>query len=450
MLLADLEARVTPRLVSPDALQAANMIGDMFAYLAAWHDGESEALAGYAAAMAAIAPPGSEPDLASEFPVGGEAFGLAAEALQDKIEAGDQPDASLLRCAIETEGAALVDEPRRVSAVRRIAAEKQALVEVAMTAERALALVDACLGPGHEVLAVSRVAGGFSKDSFFLSVRAPQGLQEEMVIRRDLPFGPGENTVADEYGLLQRLGQLGFPVAEPLGCDRGRIVGQPAMLSRRVSGSSGTAPWDADPDARQRTCFGMADALAWLHQLEPAQGGLSAVSADPREQLLNYVLEWRERWRRNRVHPSPTLAAGFEWLVRNLPDRIDRLSIVHGDVGFHNAIVRDGELAALLDWEFAHLGDSTEDLSYCRPVIQALVPWEDFLARYRAAGGAPYREENARFFELWRSVRNAVCCAVSWRGFVGGAYPALKMAYQGIPLYRTFVHNIAVSLQERA
>jgi len=95
------------------------------------------------------------------------------------------------------------------------------------------------------------------------------------------------------------------------------------------------------------------------------------------------------------------------------------------------------------------LGDPTEDLGYCRPVIEQLMPWDDFLAVYRAAGGGDYRDENARFFEMWRSARNAVCCAVSWRGFLSGAYPALKMAYQGIPLYRNFVRNTAGALQQK-
>jgi aminoglycoside phosphotransferase (APT) family kinase protein len=112
-------------------------------------------------------------------------------------------------------------------------------------------------------------------------------------------------------------------------------------------------------------------------------------------------------------------------------------------------IVSEGRLVALLDWEFAHLGDPTEDLSYCRQFVEPLIAWDDFLKGYRGAGGGDYREENARFFELWRGVRNAVCCSVSWRGVLSGAYPALKMAYQGIPLYRTFVHNTARALKEK-
>jgi len=161
------------------------------------------------------------------------------------------------------------------------------------------------------------------------------------------------------------------------------------------------------------------------------------------------VLKWRDQWRRNRVHPSATLAAGFAWLLDNIPANIDQLSIVHGDIGFHNAMVHENRLVALLDWEFFHLGDATEDLSYCRPMIEPLLPWDDFIGAYRDAGGHEYRPQNAAFFDLWRSVRNATTCATAWRGFLSGKYPALKMAYQGIPLYRMLVEHVASTLRER-
>ena len=81
-------------------------------------------------------------------------------------------------------------------------------------------------------------------------------------------------------------------------------------------------------------------------------------------------------------------------------------------------------------------------------MIEPMIPWDDFLAAYREAGGHDYRAENASYFNLWRSVRNGTTCATAWRGFLSGAYPALKMAYQGIPLYRYFVEDVANSLKQ--
>jgi aminoglycoside phosphotransferase (APT) family kinase protein len=446
VLRADLEKRVVPNLTDPDACLAAKMIGDLLGYLEVWHlegslgDQAEEGRSIDGARVGAFQ---------SELPVRGEARGRFSESLQDEIETLPEVNADLFGQSVASDLAFYDAENALLASSRVAAAERLARVEVEMTQVRSQALVDACRGPGITVDAVTRVPGGFSKDSFFLAATGPGGRDESMVIRRDLPFGPAETRIVDEYVLLKRLHRLGLAVAEPLGCDPTGIAGQSAMLSRRLRGASGTSPWDTDPQLRRQVCFALADQLATLHQLPPSEGGLHQVSSDPRDQLRAYMNEWYDRWRRNRVHASATLAAGFGWLARNVPSQIERVAIVHGDVGFHNAIVDDGRLSALLDWEFFHLGDPTEDLGYVRPVIEALIPWEEFLARYRDSGGVDYREENARYFELWRSVRNAVCCAVSWNGFLSGAYPALKMAYQGIPLYKTFVRNVAIGLQER-
>jgi Phosphotransferase enzyme family len=78
----------------------------------------------------------------------------------------------------------------------------------------------------------------------------------------------------------------------------------------------------------------------------------------------------------------------FSFLLSDpLPaDRPRRL--VHGDVGFHNMMMRDGRLAAILDWELTHIGDPAEDIGYIRaPLLKPLKPWDKFVATYVAEGG---------------------------------------------------------------
>jgi aminoglycoside phosphotransferase (APT) family kinase protein len=79
---------------------------------------------------------------------------------------------------------------------------------------------------------------------------------------------------------------------------------------------------------------------------------------------------------------------------------------VHGDAHFANILAENNRLVCLLDWEFAHPGHPAEDLAYCRRYVEASVPWPDFMARYRAAGGAAVSEEQLRFFSLWAYLRN--------------------------------------------
>jgi len=67
-------------------------------------------------------------------------------------------------------------------------------------------------------------------------------------------------------------------------------------------------------------------------------------------------------------------------------------------------------MAALLDWEFCHFSDAAEDLVFARQFIEQLIPWPEFMRLYNAGGGADYTPEVARFFEVWKEVRNAETC----------------------------------------
>ncbi len=302
-------------------------------------------------------------------------------------------------------------------------------------------------GAGAAIETVEPANGGYSKDTVLFRARLADGSPLDAVIRRDLPFGPGENSAVDEFPLLGALFRRGLPVAEPLWAETdSRWLGQPFIVCRRVPGSPNTDAWDQNAGRRREICVQLAELLANLHAIDPAEIGM-ATSRTPAEEIRAYVALFHDRWQRHKIHDSPILDAAFRWLADNVPGDLERVSLIHSDVGFHNILTEDGRINALLDWEFSHLGDPAEDLGYCRSRVEPLMPWDEFLAAYRAAGGGAYRESGARFYEVWRGVRNAVCCSVAWNGFLGGRYPALKMAYQGVPLYRMFIIDVADRLE---
>jgi aminoglycoside phosphotransferase (APT) family kinase protein len=115
---------------------------------------------------------------------------------------------------------------------------------------------------------------------------------------------------------------------------------------------------------------------------------------------------------------------------------------VHSDAGFHNILVEEGRIRAVLDWEFSHLGEAEEDLAYCRPVVETLMPWDAFVERYRQAGGSPVREERLRAYQIWRSLRNAACCALGLKAFNDGLNTDLRLAFAGRVLLRDFAADV--------
>jgi hypothetical protein len=106
--------------------------------------------------------------------------------------------------------------------------------------------------------------------------------------------------------------------------------------------------------------------------------------------------------------------------------------VVHGDVGFHNLMFGDdGQVTALLDWEFCVLGDTTQDVCFVRPFVEGLIDWQSFLAHYHEHGGPALSAESAFFFDLWSKTRNSIGCVDAQRLFDTVLPDEVKFALAG-------------------
>lgn len=470
-LRRDLDSVLIPELTSPMAQTIAGMMSEILLYLTVWQRDLPQRIAAHDKArqenLEAAVALGAPSLVGADNTLLGDAIGpltdygqlsLAldegASGLSEKVLADDAPDSAqplraLFDRIVDADMRFFDEELALIAAERAGAKARLEGVEVEVTEDRLSDFVARRFPgtPGCKIESLNRIPGGYSKDTFSFTLVHGDGAKEDLVIRRDLPFGPGENTVLEEYDLLKALHGQGLPIAEPVWREEDKsFLGQAFIISRKMAGTPGTQGWEDDEAVRRKVCTDFAQLLGRLHAIDPATLGFDA-GGDPAEHVRAYIRDWRDRWMRRRLHPSATLMAAFHWLEENIPDDLAPPSLVHTDVGFHNTLVEDGRLKVLLDWEFAHLGEPAEDLSYCRRYIEPLMPWEDFLVEYRGAGGAAYSEDRVRFYEVWRDVRNAICCSVAWYGFLSGSYPAMKMAVQGIPLYRRFVRDAAERLR---
>jgi aminoglycoside phosphotransferase (APT) family kinase protein len=237
-----------------------------------------------------------------------------------------------------------------------------------------------------------------------------------LVIRKDLPVPLMDKTVVNEFGLLQRLHAAGFPVAEPLWLETdAQRFGGAFIVSRRVAGTSDAATWARDPVRARTACEQLARLLATLHGFKPADLGIAAERAalSAGVHMEQEVAQWMQLFHRRRQEAFPLQEMPLIWLAANIPAALyDRPArVVHGDVGFHNLMFDEtGQVTALLDWEFSVLGDPTQDLCFARQFVEPLIPWSEFLAAYRHAGGEPPCVEAEFFYKLWTKTRNAVGC----------------------------------------
>lgn len=135
----------------------------------------------------------------------------------------------------------------------------------------------------------------------------------------------------------------------------------------------------------------------------------------------------------------------FDLAFRHLRDRASKplvTTLVHGDFRLGNIMVGPDGLVAALDWELAHIGDPTEDLSWvCMPSwrfgqmdkpVGGFGALDDLLAGYRNAGGDPRIDAEAvRWWTIFGSLKWGVMCLTMFRAFESGADPSVERAAIG-------------------
>jgi aminoglycoside phosphotransferase (APT) family kinase protein len=301
---------------------------------------------------------------------------------------------------------------------------------------------------GCRTQSVREIPGGFSKNTYLVNLMDASGRDRDIVLRRDFPFGPTEYSAADEYGILLQLTDAGLAVPRPLAAVHDKtVLGQPFLVVERIEGVNAADLFDQDRPLAASVCLELAVVLGKLHALDPTALGLAAKNAaGPSVQIAKNLALWKAFWMRNRRTDSPLAEAAFAWLESNTPRDVERLVIVHGDARQHNVMVKDRRLTGLLDWEFAHAGDPAEDLEYTKIYVEPYVSWPAFIDAYLTAGGVPASESGSRYYEVFRALRNFICCDVSWAGFVTGKYPVTKLAVQGIVYRRDFLRWVGEAL----
>jgi thiamine kinase-like enzyme len=121
-------------------------------------------------------------------------------------------------------------------------------------------------------------------------------------------------------------------------------------------------------------------------------------------------------------------------------------SVVQADTGFHNLLIDDAGDGCLLDWEFAHFGDPAEDLASCRPVVEACLPWAEFMAEYQQSGGSPVSDFRLNYFEIWRPLRNAVVSGTVLHSLMHGEAHDIDPVTIGVSTFTRLQADLAKSL----
>jgi aminoglycoside phosphotransferase (APT) family kinase protein len=276
-------------------------------------------------------------------------------------------------------------------------------------------LTEAGRDPGR--LTLTPIPGGASRETWLA-----EGETGRWALRRDPQGSVSLVPIAGEFALMRRAAEAGVPVPEPLALEpAGGRFGSPGMLMGYVEGTSVAPRILRKPEyeaARERLPGQLAEALARIHSIDPAglEGVLPPPPADP---ALAQIEEW-ERQLDAVGEPLPALELGLRWLRANLPAPVAP-RLVHGDFRLGNLIVSAEGLAAVIDWELAHLGDPAEDVGWLcirswrfgndSLPVAGLGAVDELAMAYERAGGAPLEPGRLRFWEAFGNLKWAAICA---------------------------------------
>jgi aminoglycoside phosphotransferase (APT) family kinase protein len=226
----------------------------------------------------------------------------------------------------------------------------------------------------------------------------------EMVLRRPPrpPLPPSAHDVLREARLLTALRDTPARVPDVLAvCEDATTIGAPFYVMERIEGDVivTAVPTALDtPAERRRIADQLIDSLVEIHGVDWRAAGLEGFGK-PTGYLERQLRRFLGLWELNKTREIAAVETVGSWLAENLPSS-PAATIVHGDYRLGNTIFSHdppAQLAAVLDWEMATIGDPLADLGYlCMMWTEAGDPQvglRESLGNVTRAEGFPTRAE---------------------------------------------------------
>lgn len=257
------------------------------------------------------------------------------------------------------------------------------------------------IDPHARLVRTWRLEGGVSARVTGLEVEQGDGRPRKLLVRqhgaRDLAQNP--RVAAMEFKLLQLLHAQGLSVPEPYYLEQsGETLSTPFIVVAYIEGDTEFAPTDLPAFLSQFAAY-----LATLHRVDASRLALPLLPL----QEERYARKLRER-------PARTDETLDEGRIRDVLEAVWPVAqhnpavLLHGDFWPGNALWREGQLAAVVDWEDAALGDPLADLGNSRlEILWAFgsEAMQDFTRRYHALN--PVDLANLPYWDLCAALRPA-------------------------------------------
>ena len=280
--------------------------------------------------------------------------------------------------------------------------------------------LEAKLGP---IASMHLLAGGASKEAW--AVDLADGT--ELLVRRASVGVIHRDTLTleQEFQVLEAAVAAGVAAPRPVQY-LGDVDGHEAFAMERVHGETIGRRIVRDPPAALP--LQLAEQLARIHSIEP-------FDFLPRGDAITRFYDELD----SVGEPHPAIEYGLAWVRERLTSSREP-TFVHGDFRLGNLAVTD-HLVAVLDWEFAHVGDPVEDVAW--PIVRAwrfgaderrlggIGDVEPYLERYDELTGRDITLDELRVWEVFGNVKWAIGCLTQSRRHLNGQDRSVEYAVLG-------------------
>jgi aminoglycoside phosphotransferase (APT) family kinase protein len=279
---------------------------------------------------------------------------------------------------------------------------------------------------GRPVESMRLLPGGASKEAWAVDAGG-----EPLLVRRAGVGVIHRDTLSleHEFRVLQAAAAAGVRVPRPVAY-LGELGGREAFAMERIEGETIGRRIVRQPPPGLGV--ELAEQLARIHRIHV----IGSLDFLPRGGVIDRFYDELD----SVGEPHPAIEYGLLWVRERLrPPR--ELTFCHGDFRIGNVAVGEGGLVAVLDWEFAHVGDPVEDVAW--PLVRA---WrfgadarrlggvgevEPYLERYNQLSGRDVSLEELYVWEVLGNVKWAIGCLTQCRRHLNGQDRSVEYAVLG-------------------
>ena len=291
---------------------------------------------------------------------------------------------------------------------------------------------------------LERMSGGAVQQNWAVDAEVLGGAFEgthAWVLRTDAPARVAESlTRANEFHVLQAVQPAGVMAPRALWlCEDPSIAGSSFFLMTRLPGVATGHKIARDPALvpdRRHLARELAANLARIHAMQLSRRDLSFL----RKRLARENIEHYRGYLDSLEEGYPVLEWGLRWCERNAPPR-EETTFVHRDYRTGNYLVDNGNLAGILDWEFAGFGNPLEDVGWLfakcwrfgrhEYPVGGVAYAEDFLPEYELRSGRAVSPAQLRYWQVMAHVRWAIIALQQRERHRSGAESSLELALTG-------------------